>query len=83
MCLQIISLIYMYNEDLILDYLQWMLFHKTQPNKPILHTPRKYACAHTQTTILSWYIQYNLLIVYCTQNSKFTIKNNCKILINF
>ena len=31
MCLQIIYLIYMYEEDLTLNNLQWLIYHKTQP----------------------------------------------------
>ena len=27
--------IYMYKEDLALNYLQWLIFHKTQPNQII------------------------------------------------
>ena len=35
MCLQIIYLIYMYKKDLALNYLQWVICHKTQPNQII------------------------------------------------
>ena len=31
MCLEIIYLIYMYKEDLALNNLQWLIYHKTQP----------------------------------------------------
>ena len=33
MCLQIIYLIYMYNEDLALNNLQGMICHKAKPNQ--------------------------------------------------
>ena len=32
MCLQILCLIYMYEEDLALNNLQWLICHKTKPN---------------------------------------------------
>ena len=33
MCLQIIYLIYMYEEDMALNNLQWFICHKTKPNQ--------------------------------------------------
>ena len=33
MCLEFISLIYMYTEDLVLDNLQPLIYHKTKPNQ--------------------------------------------------
>ena len=33
MCLEIIYLIYMYEKDLALNNLQWLICHKTQPNQ--------------------------------------------------
>ena len=34
-CLEIIYLIYMYEKDLALNNLQWLICHKTQPNQII------------------------------------------------
>ena len=31
MCLEIIYLIYMYKNDLVLNNLQWFIYHKTKP----------------------------------------------------
>ena len=33
--LQIIYLIYMYKEDMALNNLQWMIYHKTNPTQPL------------------------------------------------
>ena len=33
MCLEIIYLIYIYKKDLALNILQWLVYHKTQPNQ--------------------------------------------------
>ena len=33
--LEIIYLIYLYKKDLALNYLQWLICHKTQPNQII------------------------------------------------
>ena len=33
MCLQIIYLIYVYKENLALNNLQWLIYHKTNPTK--------------------------------------------------
>ena len=35
MCLEIIYLIYTYKKDLVLNNLQWLICHKTQPNQLI------------------------------------------------
>ena len=32
MCLEIVYLIYMYKKDLALNNIQWLIYHKTQPN---------------------------------------------------
>ena len=32
-CSQTVYLIYMYKEDLVLNNLQWLICHKTQPNQ--------------------------------------------------
>ena len=39
MCLEIIYLIYMYEKDLALNNLQWLICHKTKPNqtKPLFY----------------------------------------------
>ena len=33
MCLEIIYLIYMYKKDLVVNNLQWLICHETQPNQ--------------------------------------------------
>ena len=33
MCLEVIYLICMYKKDLALNNLQWLIYHKTKPNK--------------------------------------------------
>ena len=33
MCLEIIYIIYIYKEDLALNNLQWLIYHKAQPNQ--------------------------------------------------
>ena len=35
MCIEIIDLIYLYKKDLALNNLQYLICHKTQPNKII------------------------------------------------
>ena len=34
-CLQIMYLIYMHKDDLLLNNLQWMIFHKNQPTNQL------------------------------------------------
>ena len=52
MCLEIIYLIYMYKEDLVLNNLQVLICHKTQPN----HSSKENSQMHTfpQTISAMW-----------------------------
>ena len=38
MCLEIIYLIHMYKKDWALNNLQWLICHKTKPNKTLVET---------------------------------------------
>ena len=44
MCLQIIYLEYMFNEDLTLNDLQGLICHKTKPTKPNQTKPKSLHC---------------------------------------